>query len=64
MTDLSNVSFDAASDATRAIGTPPLERHAPLRKFWFDDVPPRESIAAERRHRQERLAVAFRLFAR
>jgi len=44
--------------------TPSLQRHAPLRKFWFDDVPPRESVAAERRYRQERLAVAFRLFAR
>ena len=44
--------------------TSPLQRHAPLRKFWFDDVPSRTSIAAERRYRQERLAVAFRLFAR
>jgi ribulose-5-phosphate 4-epimerase/fuculose-1-phosphate aldolase len=41
-----------------------LKRHAPLRKFWFDDVPPREGVAEERRYRQERLAVAFRLFAR
>ncbi len=30
----------------------------------FDPIPPRTSIAAERRHRQERLAGAFRLFAR
>jgi len=57
MTDLS-----LAPRRTRDSST--LERHAPLRKFWFDDVPPRESIADERRYRQERLAVAFRLFAR
>ncbi|BDT67470.1 decarboxylase NovR [Comamonadaceae bacterium OS-1] len=36
----------------------------PQQKFWFDPIPPRTSIAAERRHRQERLAGAFRLFAR
>ena len=35
----------------------------PHRKDWFDDEPPRD-IAAERRHRQERLAGAFRLFAK
>ena len=36
----------------------------PEQKFWFDPIPPRTSITAERRHRQERLAGAFRLFAR
>jgi ribulose-5-phosphate 4-epimerase/fuculose-1-phosphate aldolase len=35
----------------------------PARKDWFDDVAPR-GIAEERRHRQERLAGAFRLFAK
>jgi len=42
----------------------PTLRETPLRKFWFDEVPPRTTLAAERRHRQERLAGAFRLFAR
>ncbi len=36
----------------------------PQQKFWFDPPEPRPSIEAERRHRQERLAGAFRLFAR
>jgi ribulose-5-phosphate 4-epimerase/fuculose-1-phosphate aldolase len=36
----------------------------PVRRFWFDEAPARTSAAAERRHRQERLAGAFRLFAR
>lgn len=36
----------------------------PQQKFWFDPPAPRAGIAAERRHRQERLAGAFRLFAR
>lgn len=36
----------------------------PQRKFWFDEPAPRTSVAAERRHRQERLTGAFRLFAR
>lgn len=37
----------------------------PVRSFWFDEAsePPR-SLEAERRHRRERLAIAFRLFAR
>ncbi|QBQ99496.1 class II aldolase/adducin family protein [Paraburkholderia pallida] len=41
-------------------------RHAPIRKFWFDDDEnaPVRTLAEERRHRQERLAGAFRLFAR
>src|SRR3954470_12707405 len=37
---------------------------SPVRRHWFDDAPPERSIAQERRHRQERLAGAFRLFAR
>lgn len=41
-----------------------IERgHAPTRKFWFDDAAPR-TLKEERRYRQERLAAAFRLFAR
>lgn len=36
----------------------------PQRKDWFDETPARTSVEAERRHRKERLAVAFRLFAR
>ena len=39
-------------------------RDTPIRKFWFDEVPAAPTLAAERRHRQERLAGAFRLFAR
>lgn len=42
----------------------PLVRHLhPQRQDWFDPLPPRDSVQAERRHRQEQLAVAFRLFA-
>ena len=36
----------------------------PVRRDWFDDTPVERTIAQERRHRQERLAGAFRLFAR
>ena len=36
----------------------------PQRKDWFDETPARPTVEAERRHRKERLAVAFRLFAR
>lgn len=36
----------------------------PQQKYWFDPPAQRPSIEAERRHRQERLAGAFRLFAR
>ena len=35
----------------------------PQRKDWFDAPAPRLTVEAERRRRQERLAVAFRLFA-
>lgn len=49
----------------------PLERRGafipntvPQQKFWFDPLPARPTIEAERRHRQERLAGAFRIFAR
>ncbi|GAB3362149.1 MULTISPECIES: class II aldolase/adducin family protein [Giesbergeria] len=35
----------------------------PERKDWFEPAPPRPTLEAERRYRQERLAVAFRLFA-
>ena len=69
MTDLSlTVAHPADASTVQTASQPlthaPLQRHAPLRKFWFDEVPPRENVADERRHRQERLAVAFRLFAR
>jgi ribulose-5-phosphate 4-epimerase/fuculose-1-phosphate aldolase len=37
---------------------------SPQRKDWFDEPAVERGIAAERRHRQERLAGAFRLFAR
>ncbi|WP_295550179.1 class II aldolase/adducin family protein [uncultured Pseudacidovorax sp.] len=36
----------------------------PQARYWFDPPPARTSVEAERRHRQERLAGAFRLFAR
>ena len=36
----------------------------PQRKDWFDEPALERSVTAERRHRQERLAGAFRLFAR
>ncbi|MGF6731428.1 ribulose-5-phosphate 4-epimerase/fuculose-1-phosphate aldolase [Paraburkholderia youngii] len=40
-------------------------RDTPVRKFWFDDEQePQRSLAEERLHRQQRLAGAFRLFAR
>ena len=63
MTDLSQAPLTAENPA-HVDDSSALKRHAPLRKFWFDDVPQRENVAAERRYRQERLAVAFRLFAR
>lgn len=37
---------------------------SPRQYFWFDPPAPRADAAAERRHRQTRLAAAFRLFAR
>lgn len=37
----------------------------PRRHFWWDEeAEPQRSIADERRHRRERLAITFRLFAR
>ena len=36
----------------------------PFRQDWFDETPVVRDVVAERRHRQERLAGAFRLFAR
>ncbi|MGI4984552.1 MAG: class II aldolase/adducin family protein [Janthinobacterium lividum] len=52
---MSNVTFP---------GVAALSRTPPVRRFWFDETPVRTSHAAERRHRQTRLAGAFRLFAR
>jgi ribulose-5-phosphate 4-epimerase/fuculose-1-phosphate aldolase len=45
--------------------SPFTRRTEPLRKFWFDDqqAAPR-SLEQERLHRRQRLAAAFRLFAR
>ncbi|WP_087686583.1 class II aldolase/adducin family protein [Pandoraea sp. PE-S2R-1] len=37
---------------------------APQQRFWFDAPPVRSDVLAERRHRQTRLAAAFRIFAR
>ncbi|MDD0839826.1 class II aldolase/adducin family protein [Curvibacter sp. HBC61] len=36
----------------------------PQRKDWFDEVPARPTVEAERLYRKQRLAVAFRLFSR
>lgn len=36
----------------------------PQRQDWFDDDAPPRSLQAERLHRQQRLAAAFRIFAR
>jgi ribulose-5-phosphate 4-epimerase/fuculose-1-phosphate aldolase len=43
-----------------------LVLHAePRKQFWWDEeAEPKRSIVQERRHRQERLAITFRLFAR
>lgn len=50
----------------RSLHTPSgLQLHAqPQRKDWFDEDASPRSVAVERRYRQERLAGAFRLFAR
>lgn len=51
--------------AARSSGAPSADpRQAPVRKFWFDDETPARTLDQERRYRQERLAGAFRLFAR
>jgi ribulose-5-phosphate 4-epimerase/fuculose-1-phosphate aldolase len=52
------------STTPTAVSPTVARRDTPVRKFWFDDVAPAPTLAAERRHRQERLAGAFRLFAR
>lgn len=46
---------------------PSIERvrnRTPQRRDWFDQLPPRIGQEAERQYRKQRLAVAFRLFAR
>jgi ribulose-5-phosphate 4-epimerase/fuculose-1-phosphate aldolase len=53
--------LDRSGDRTRSRLV--LNPH-PQQKYWFDPPAPRSSVEAERRHRQERLAGAFRLFAR
>lgn len=51
--------------AVLSLPTTALQRRPdPQRKDWFDAPPPHPTVEAERRHRQEQLAVAFRLFAR
>ncbi len=59
--------MSAVLPLARAAGASDIRQrfHArPRQHFWFDPPPARESVQAERRHRQERLAAAFRLFAR
>ena len=41
-----------------------VRNRVPLRRDWFEPAPPRTTHEAERTHRKQRLAVAFRLFAR
>jgi hypothetical protein len=50
--------------ATLITDTPRADfRHAPLRKFWFDDeAEPARTLAGERRHRQTRPAGARHAF--
>jgi len=51
--------------STALLDTPALAlRQNPVRKFWFDEPASTRTLAQERRYRQERLAGAFRLFAR
>ncbi|MDE1182395.1 class II aldolase/adducin family protein [Paraburkholderia sp.] len=50
----------SAHDRTNALAF----RDTPVRKFWFDDATAARTLDEERRHRRERLAGAFRLFAR
>jgi hypothetical protein len=38
MTDLAVATTPTADAST-------LQRHAPLRKFWFDETPPRTGVA-------------------
>jgi ribulose-5-phosphate 4-epimerase/fuculose-1-phosphate aldolase len=56
-----------APHPTRATHTTPtglVLNAAPQQRFWFDPPPVRGDVLAERRHRQTRLAAAFRIFAR
>ena len=41
-----------------------IRNAVPQRRDWFDPTPPRTDPEAERLHRKQRLAVAFRLFSR
>ena len=57
--------MSAVLSIDRSAASQPLKLNQnPQQKYWFDPVPPRTTVQAERRHRQERLAGAFRLFAR
>ncbi|MFK0377511.1 class II aldolase/adducin family protein [Pandoraea sp. NPDC090278] len=49
---------------TRTTPTGLVLNAAPQQRFWFDAPPVRNDILTERRHRQTRLAAAFRIFAR
>ena len=40
-----------------------VKNQKPQRKDWFDEVPARPTVEAERQYRKERLAVAFRIFS-
>ena len=52
------LSIERAASSTLKLNSTPQQ------KFWFDPPAARPTLEAERRHRQERLAGAFRLFAR
>jgi ribulose-5-phosphate 4-epimerase/fuculose-1-phosphate aldolase len=41
-----------------------ISNAVPQRRDWFDEIAPRATLAEERTHRKQRLAAAFRLFAR
>lgn len=59
-----DVAVASSSSAQIRTASGLLLHAQPYRQDWFDDQAPPRSIAEERRHRQERLAGAFRLFAR
>lgn len=54
----------AGTPATHTTPTGLVLNAAPQQRFWFDAPPVRSDVLTERRHRQTRLAAAFRIFAR
>jgi ribulose-5-phosphate 4-epimerase/fuculose-1-phosphate aldolase len=59
------VSINPRADATFAVTPSGLRLNPnPIRQDWFEEPAVKRGVAAERRHRQERLAGAFRIFAR